>query len=240
MPIPNIQSIAESDDYLVVFKPAGLLVHGGAHMNEDTLADMFARAYPEAAKVGDNPFRPGIMHRLDRDACGLMVLAKNQACFEHLKSQFKNRKVKKEYIALVHGRILKDEAEIDFPIARKTGSGRMAALPRTVKGTDNELGRSAITNFSVKQRFVNYTLVDVSIATGRTHQIRVHLNAYGHPLVGDRLYAASKFRAKEAKSDLNQLFLAAVKLGFQDQQAQWQEFSIPLPDDLSEMLGRIK
>lgn len=209
-------------------------------MNEDTLADMFARAYPEASKVGDDPFRPGIMHRLDRDACGLMVIAKNQASFDHLKSQFKSRSVKKDYIALVHGRVLKDEAEIDFPIARKSGSGKMAALPRTVKGTENDLGRSALTNFSVRQRFINYTLLDVSIHTGRTHQIRVHLNAYGHPLVGDRLYASSKHQTKDAKASLHQLFLAAIRLGFTDRSGQWQEFSISLPSELEEILGKIK
>jgi 23S rRNA pseudouridine1911/1915/1917 synthase len=240
MPIPDIETIFENDDFLVINKPAGLLVHGGAHMDEDTLADMFARAYPQSAKVGDDPFRPGVMHRLDRDACGLMVLAKSQESFEHLKSQFKRRTVKKEYAALVHGSLPRDEVEIDFPIARKSGEGRMAALPRTVKGSANEDGRQALTFASVKKRFINFTLLDVSIATGRTHQIRVHLSALGYPLVGDRVYGSAKSKAKDAKNGLGRLFLAALKLGFQDRSGQEHEFSIPLPEDLQRMLSQIK
>jgi len=121
--------ISETDDYLVINKPAGLAVHGGGNLKEATLADWLVFSYPKIKTVGDDQTRPGLVHRLDKDVSGLMVVAKTTASFDALKSQFKDREVNKEYTALVHGQIVKDEDIIDFPIVRSQAGYKMAAVP---------------------------------------------------------------------------------------------------------------
>jgi len=245
--------IVETADYLVINKPAGLAVHGGGNLKENTLADWLMERYPKIKTVGDDPARPGLVHRLDKDVSGLMVIAKNQESFENLKNQFKDREVNKEYIALTHGRIAKDEGIIDFPITRSQAGYKMAALPagtedlltrRTPQGRDqgNISGwfksRAALTEFSVLQRFVNYTLLSVKILTGRTHQIRVHFFAYGFPLVGDDLYQTRKTKAKNQKLKLGRVFLMANHLNFRDRQGKEQDFRAELPEALKNFLPK--
>lgn len=111
-----MQIIYENEDYLIINKPSGLIVHGGAHIEEKTLVDFLLEKYPNLKNVGEDPERPAIVHRLDKEASGLMVIPKNNKSFDHFKDLFKNRKIEKEYIALVHGALNKDEAVIDFPI----------------------------------------------------------------------------------------------------------------------------
>ena len=245
--------VAETDDYLVINKPAGVAVHGGGNLKEPTLADWLIARYPKIKKVGDDPARPGLVHRLDKDVSGLMVIAKTSASFEDLKNQFKDREVNKEYVALVHGRIAKDEGTIDFPITRSQAGYKMAALPagaealltrRSPQGRDqgNIAGwfksRAALTHFSVLQRFVNYTLLRVSIKTGRTHQIRVHFFAYGYPLVGDDLYRNKKSKLRNQKLKLGRVFLVADRLSFRDRAGKTQEFSALLPAALQAVLPK--
>jgi 23S rRNA pseudouridine1911/1915/1917 synthase len=125
----DIKIISDQKDYLVVLKPAGLIVHRGKGIKEKTLIDYILEKYPEIEKVGDDPDRPGIVHRLDKDASGLMIITKNNDSFEYFKNQFKNRKVKKEYTALVCGQIAKEYGVIDFPIKRSSQGYKMAAIP---------------------------------------------------------------------------------------------------------------
>lgn len=250
-PVPRI--IAETPDYLVIDKPAGLAVHAGGNLKEQTLADWLLAAYPDIEAVGDDPVRPGLVHRLDKEVSGLMVIAKTQAAFDSLKSQFQDRAVNKEYVALVHGRLATDGESIDFPIARSQDGYKMAALPAntemllerhhpTSRDQGNIAGhfkaRAAHTEFDVLQRFVNFTLVRVRITTGRTHQIRVHFFAYGHPLVGDPLYFTRKTKEKNSKINLGRIFLIADRLRFRDLAGQEQSFSLDLPHELTSALPR--
>ncbi|MDP3043654.1 MAG: RluA family pseudouridine synthase [bacterium] len=234
------QTIYEDNNYLIINKPAGLLVHGAEHINEPALSDQLLEKYPKLAKIGEDPSRPGIMHRLDKQVSGLMAIAKTQEAFDHLKKQFKKRTVDKKYIALVYGRIARDEGVIDFPIERSVRSGRMAALPKTVKGELELRGRRAVTEFEVKQRFINYTLLKIKIKTGRTHQIRVHMSAYGHPVVGDDLYGTKKTREKNKKLNFGRIFLAARELSFDDLAEKRRHFKAGLPEELNMFLQKLK
>lgn len=237
----NIEIIADTKDYLVINKPAGLLVHGAPHIKEKTLVDWLLEKYPEVSRIGEDLERPGIMHRLDKDVSGLMVIAKNQDSYESLKEQFKSRKTTKEYTALVYGKVLKDEDEIDFPIKRSTKGYKMAAVPQNFsEENEDEKVRRAATAFSVIKRFINFTLLKVTIKTGRTHQIRVHLHAYGYPIVGDNLYCNKQSKIKNKKYDLGRVFLTSTHLEFNDLTGARQSFSIGLPDDLSQFLAKIK
>jgi Pseudouridylate synthases, 23S RNA-specific len=247
--------IFENDDYLVINKPAGLIVHGGTGITEPVLTDWLRIHYPQIENVGDDPIRPGIVHRLDKEASGLMVIAKNQKAFNYFKKQFQNRKIVKKYIALAHGNISKEEDVISFPIKRSKDGYKMAALPvssETIsdknkpnnrdRGTlrAQEESKEAITEFCVLHRYINYTLLDVTIKTGRTHQIRVHLYAYGHPLVGDPLYWTKKTKVKNEKIKLGRIFLVAKELSFKDIDGEKQKFSIKLPADLQSFLDKTK
>lgn len=232
--------IEKTDEFIVVNKPAGLITHGSEHLNEESLADQVLKDFPEIAGIGENKFRPGIMHRLDKQASGLMVLALNQDSYENLKKQFKERTVLKKYTALVHGRIIKDYNEINFLIARSAKGGKMAARPLTKKGKANFDGRNAKTLFEVKKRFINYTLIEARIETGRTHQVRVHMAAYGYPLVGDNLYGTRKTKLKNEKLQIERIFLVADHLSFKDLLAKTHKYEIELPRELEDLLRRIK
>ncbi|HZJ41166.1 MAG TPA: RNA pseudouridine synthase, partial [Candidatus Saccharimonadales bacterium] len=219
--------VFEDNDYLVINKPAGLAVHGGGNIKEETLADLLIARYPEIIKVGDDEARPGIVHRLDKEVSGLMVIAKNNNSFDNLKEQFKKRDINKQYLALAYGKVINDEGEINFPIKRSSEGYKMAAMPLNAvdlltrhnpksRDTGNIAGvfkaKEAITLFKVKARFINYTFLEVKIKTGRTHQIRVHFFAYGHPLVGDNLYCTKKTKTKNEKINLGRIFLMASQL----------------------------
>lgn len=245
--------IHETTDYLVINKPAGLAVHGGGNLKEATLIDWLIGKYPKIKEVGDDPKRPGIVHRLDQDVSGLMVIAKNPASFLNLKNQFKQRSVTKEYLALAYGKMSQDYGTIEFPITRSQSGHRMAALPanavdlltrRHPRGRDQGnieswlKSRKAWTEFTVLKKFVNYTLLSLKIKTGRTHQIRVHLFALGHPLVGDDLYFTKKTKEKNKKLNLGRIFLVSYHLGFRDLNNQEQDFQIELPGDLAERLPK--
>lgn len=234
------KKIFENNEYLIIDKPAGLLTHGAKHIKEPSLAEQLSNEYPKIKKIGDDPFRPGIIHRLDKLASGLLVVAKTQASFDSLKEQFKKRTIKKCYSALVYGQIDKDEDEINFPIARSAKGYKMAALPFTHKNKKNNNGRLAETEFFVIKRYINYTLLNVKIKTGRTHQIRVHLAAYGHPIAGDDLYGTKKTKSKNLKLNLGRLFLVSRELNFCDSDGREQTYQIDLPNDLKKFLEKIK
>jgi len=234
------QKIFVNDEFIVINKPAGLIVHGAKHITENNLTDELLKEFPEVIKVGDDPERPGLMHRLDKLASGLMVIARTQDSFDNLKKQFQKREVEKIYTALVYGKVIKDEDEINFPIDRSAKGFKMAALPVSKNGEANDDGRRAFSEFSVVQRFINYTLLHVKIKTGRTHQIRVHMAAYGYPIVGDDLYGTSKTKIKNKKLNTQRIFLVASELTFKDLAGEKHHFQIELPDEFRDLLKVIK
>lgn len=224
----DIKIIAQTEDYVVINKPAGLLVHATNKkgFDEKTLVDFLLEKFPAVKNVGDDPdVRPGIVHRLDRNVSGVMVVPLNQDMFNHLKKKFQKREVKKEYIALVHGDVQKVEGEINFSIKRKTTGGRMAARP-------DEEGKEAITRFVVLEKKKKYSLLKINIDTGRTNQIRVHMNAYGHPVVGDFVYRPKKLKPRKGEKELERAFLYCKKLGFKDINGDFREFETELPAKL--------
>lgn len=238
----DIRVIEETDDYLVIDKPAGLIVHGGnPSIKVKTLADWLLERYPSIAEVGEDKARPGIVHRLDREVSGLMVIAKNQESFLSLKRQFKSRLTKKEYHAVVYGRISPEFGTLDFPITRAKAGHKMAALPRMKKEkeklSDRDRGniaalskaREAITDFETVAANQAYCLLKINIKTGRTHQIRVHLAAAGHPILGDNLYASKASALKNEKKGFGRILLASTKLSFKDRTGEKKEYSIEIP-----------
>lgn len=236
--------ITETKDYLVIEKPTGLLTHPTLAEEPYSLSGWLSRKFPEVKKVGDDPkIRPGIVHRLDKEASGLLVVARTQKMFEHLKKQFKERMIEKEYYALVHGKVAKDWDVLNFPIARSETMDRMAARPLRKDENDkidendgNE--KEAKTEFFVERRFVNFTLLRVILHTGRMHQIRVHMLAYNHPLVGDPLYLQKK-RDRKWDEKLGRLFLHSTKLSFIDLEGIKKTFESPLPEELSNFLNTL-
>ncbi len=231
--IPVIRVVAETPEYVVIEKPSGLVMHPATGVIGITLVDWLLKKYPKIKKVGDDPARPGIVHRLDREVSGLVVIAKTQKAFDDLKEQFMDRRVRKCYHALVHGVIAKDAGDINFRIERSAQGFKMAAKP------ENQSGLNAATEFEVEKRFVNYTYLKVEIKTGRTHQIRAHLSAYGNPVVGDDLYAGAKLRVLNKKLQLGRIFLAATDLEFFDLAGEKQKFSLPIPPVLQKMLDTL-
>lgn len=235
--LKKIKIIASTDDYLVINKPAGLVVHGEEYINEYSLADWLLDKYPELEGVGENEHRPGIVHRLDKEASGLMVVARNQKAYNNLKKQFQKRTVEKKYKALVFGRVIKDSDKINFPIKRSNAGNKQAAVP--VESEEKDI-REAITIFEVEKKFINYTLLDVLIKTGRKHQIRVHMYAYGHPIVGDPLYNTKKTREANKKLDLGRIFLLSYHLSFKDLSGDVCNFEVSFPKELKDFLKIIK
>lgn len=236
----KIEVIFENKEFLVVNKPAGLIVHGAPHIKGLTLADWLLKECPTIKNVGEDKARPGIMHRLDKDASGLMVVAKTNEAFKSLKKQFQDRLVEKEYTALAYGAIIKETDKINFSIKRSAGGHKQAAVPKGYNFKENFLElREAFSEFKVIKRFVNYTLLSVKIFSGRKHQIRVHLFAYGCPLVGDDLYSTKKTREMNRKNNLGRIFLVASKLSFHDLAGVKQSFAIDLPPELKKFLTKI-
>ena len=193
----EIEIIYEDKDILAVNKPSGIAVHGvlGKSSAAPTLADALLKKYPEIENVGDDPaLRPGIVHRLDKDTSGVMVVARNQKSFEYLKALFQGRDIKKKYLAIVSGVPKEKEGTIDRAIGIVTGSTK-----RSVRS--EKMAKPAITEYKVLKTVVapdgqgresSFSLLAVSPKTGRTHQIRVHLKSIGHPIVGDPLYGPKK------------------------------------------------
>ncbi|PIR76683.1 MAG: hypothetical protein COU32_00815 [Candidatus Magasanikbacteria bacterium CG10_big_fil_rev_8_21_14_0_10_42_10] len=234
--------LAETPDYLVLHKPAGLLVHPTEAQETVTLTAWLVKTYPEIEHIGENSVRPGIVHRLDKEASGVLVVARTNNMFVHLKQQFKTRTVEKEYTVLVYGTFEVDEDTIDFSIDRGK-DGHMVARPKMNSVTlhtvnDIQPGKSARTDFRVIKRLGRFTLLSVQIHSGRTHQIRVHMFAYDHPVVGDTLYKQKK-NIKKSEVPLGRLFLHARRLCFQDLVGEKQCFESPLPTELQAYLDTI-
>lgn len=232
----KLDIISETEYYLVINKPRGMVAHHGdnntgVERGDFTLTDILLKKYPEIKDVGENPLRPGIVHRLDKDVSGVMVIAKNQDMFMRLKKQFMERTVEKEYIAVVYGIVKKPCGVIDFPIGRsKTYGVKMAARPL------NQGGREAATEFTVLKHLAKWTLLSVKIKTGRTHQIRAHMNAYGHPVVGDMIYKPKKLKPTLKFGE--RLMLHSWHLGFRDLDlaGEWKKFEAELPEEFRRIM----
>ena len=214
----------EDDDLLVVDKPAGLAVHPAPGHPGHTLVNAILSHLPSLAETS-NSLRPGIVHRLDKDASGITVVAKNNAAQLNLIDQFKARSVVKAYLVLVKGRLTPENGIIDAPIGRgPRNRKRMAVVTE---------GRAARTRYHVNKYMDNYTLLEVRTETGRTHQIRVHLSAIGYPVVGDTTYGAKS-------AFLSRQFLHACRLGFHlPSTGEYVEFTSELPPDLAQALKDI-
>ncbi len=218
--------VYEDDDLLVVDKPAGLTVHPAPGHPNHTLINAILAHVPSLPESDDSK-RPGVVHRLDRDASGLMVVAKNKEAQFNLIGQFKARSVVKAYLVLVEGQLTPDDGVIEAPLGRDPRHRKRMAV-----AAEGE-GREARTNYHVLRHIGGYSLIEVRPETGRTHQIRVHLSAIGYPVFGDRVYGA--------KSDkLPRLFLHACRLGFKlPSTGEYKEFTSKLPPDLERVLEEI-
>ncbi len=194
-PLPGtmMKLIFGSKDFIAVHKPAGLAVHKGVGTKGKTLVDFLTEKFPEVKKVGDDPnIRPGIVHRLDRETSGIMIVARNQESFSYLKSLFKNRRVEKKYLALVHGMLKRKEGKIEGEMGRSKRDFRKQSLVRGKVSVRKE--RYSLTHYRVIKEFQGYSLLEVYPKTGRMHQIRVHLHSIGHPIVGDEKYTFKEYK----------------------------------------------
>lgn len=231
-PTKTINVIQATPDYIIVNKPAGIIVHPAPGIKDKTLIEILVEQYPEIEAVGNDKTRPGIVHRLDREVSGVMAVARTNEMFECLKKQFQNRTIEKIYSALVVGRMAQPSGTIRFPLARSSGKhGKMAARPQQAEDT-----REAITHFTVEKYFSHATLLSVKLETGRTHQIRAHLAAMSHSIVGDNLYRPKKLHYK---STPGRLFLHAQSLTFINLSGTPQTFASPLPEELKKFLLKL-
>ena len=222
------------DDFVVVNKPAGMVVHAGAGHERGTLVNALLHRLGNLPASG-GALRPGIVHRLDRETSGAMVVARNDQAHQNLAEQFRSRNVRKIYLALVHGKMPRDSGSITLPISRDP-------IRRTRMTARAGKGRHARTDWRVVARLDGGTLVEAALHTGRTHQIRAHLAAIGHPIVGDKLYGAPRHLSIRQGSEragsrrlplLQRNFLHAARIGFSHPSTgAWMEVRAPLPRDL--------
>ena len=229
----NLKIIYEDENVLVVDKPAEMIVFPEGNVKEKTLIDHLVESYPELKEVGQEP-RYGIVHRLDKDTSGVLLIAKNNETLELLQNQFKERKIAKKYLALVIGKVKDSQGEIKTLIGRASKDRRKQKvyLPGE-PGSENK--REAESYYKVLKNFKDYTLIEVEPKTGRKHQIRCHLAWIHHPIAGDRLYG---FKNQPLPEYLSRQFLHSsylkVKL------AEEKEFRSDLPEDLEKVIKKLK
>lgn len=231
---PKLEIIYEDDNMLAINKPAGLVVHPDKHHESGTLIDQIIKIRPEIGGVGDEPkTRPGIVHRLDKDTSGVLIIAKTQESFEFLKKAFQEHKIEKKYIALVVGFIKEKNGEINLPIGRSYKD----PTKRVAKGKMRGKIRDALTYYKVLEQIQDYTLLEVSPQTGRTHQIRTHLKSIGHPVVCDSLYAGKLLKCPLG---LKRHFLHASSLELTTIDESRLKIEAELPEDLEKTLEGLR
>ena len=222
----HLDIVYEDSDVIVVNKPQGMVVHPSAGHPDHTLVNGLLY---HTRDLADSPegFRPGIVHRIDKDTSGLLMIAKNDRARESLEKQLAEKINKREYLAIVHGNFEVKNGVINAPIGRNPNNRKQMAV--------NTKGKAAVTHFTVLEQFKNYSLVKCVLETGRTHQIRVHMKYIGHPLAGDPLYGPKKTLSGHGQ------FLHAKTLGFyQPSTNEWLEFSAPLPTIFEKQLENLR
>jgi len=240
----DIPIIFENNDYLVINKPAGIAAHPSATNRTNTVVNWLLDKYPGIKTVyekhikntekNENKLRPGIVHRLDKDTSGLMIIAKNKKTLRYFKKLFQERRIIKKYIALVYGTLKHDKGIIDMPIARsKRDPTRQKAVS---KKHDHLKTKSAITHYRILKRFKDFTLIEVTPKTGRMHQIRVHFTAIGHPVAGDKKYG---FIKKNKYRHPPRQFLHAHFLKFSSPNGRSKIIKVSIPQDIKEFLQEI-
>lgn len=233
--VEYLDIVYEDKNIILINKPPGLAIHQGIR-TQKTLIDLLVGYYPRIKNVGDDKMRPGIVHRLDKDTSGLMVIAKNNRAFYFLKKQFMDRKVEKKYIALVRGRVRDKKGII------KGGIGRFKDK-QVVENHETRIMnyklrfKEAITEYKVLKLFKDYTLCEVWPKTGRMHQIRVHFKSIGHPVAGDKKYA---FRRRKDIIEFPRQFLHANYLRFALPYGKIMAFEADLPNDLQNILSDLE
>jgi 23S rRNA pseudouridine1911/1915/1917 synthase len=246
-----LEIIFEDECLAVINKRAGMITHPGAGAPSGTLANAIAYKFKiqeeelkienslnEQSTMQNLKSRIGIVHRLDKDTSGLIVVAKNETVHENLSEQFRNREVYKSYVALAHGKVERNTGKIDAPIARDKHNRLKMSVQKS--------GRNALSLWKARQRFEKFTLLDVEIKTGRTHQIRVHLSYINHPIVGDETYNSGRdnsvadLEIRQAIKELNRFFLHAERLSFTHPTSKEKiDFHAPLPKELKDFLALI-
>lgn len=222
----NLDIIYEDEDLLVVNKPSGMVVHPACGNYENTLVNGLLYEVDDLKGI-KGEVRPGIVHRIDKDTSGLLMVAKNDYSMEKLQDQLKNHTVNRIYIGLVFGVIEEQKGRIDAPIGRDPNDRKKMTVIKD--------GKNAITNFNVIQRFKKYTLVEFKLETGRTHQIRVHMKYIGYPLVGDPLYGPKKLVSETGQ------YLHAKLLGFiHPRKNEYMEFTSDIPDYFKSYLDTLE
>lgn len=246
--------IHENKDYLIINKPAGLVVHSDGRTEEKTLVDWILEHYPEIEGVGEDMVarvgekevvlkRPGIVHRLDRETSGVMLVAKTQEAFDFLKSRFKDRSISKTYLGIVYGHPKENKGVVNAPMGRSQRDFRRYTAGRGVRGE----AREAVTEYTVLERFQTsdddrdkYSLIEFSPKTGRTHQIRVHAKYMNHPIVCDSSYGTKKFiyaeKSKICPLGLTRHALHAHALSFEDNNGERVTYSASVPEDFRYVL----
>ena len=235
--------VYEDKDIIVVNKPAGMVIHPtdhGAHVSGTLVNAVLYHCKKSLSGIGGE-LRPGIVHRLDKDTSGLIIVAKNDKAHNHIAKQIQERTVIKRYIALLKGHLSPKEGSIEAPVEKTRGQQDMRVSSR-------KSAKYALTHYKVKEYIGNYSLVEVQIVTGRTHQIRVHFASIGHPVCGDEMYgdktSSSKFQVPSSKFEVPNLkrqFLHAEYLKFRlSKNNEWIELKAQMPKDLKEVLEKIK
>ncbi|AJS61382.1 pseudouridine synthase [Paenibacillus sp. IHBB 10380] len=222
-----LEVVYEDSDVIVVNKPKGMVVHPAPGHSSGTLVNALMYHCTDLSGI-NGEIRPGIVHRIDKDTSGLIMAAKNDKAHASLAAQLKAHTVTRRYIALVHGSVSHDQGTVDAPLGRDPKDRKMFTV--TEKNS-----KRAVTHFTVKERLGDYTLLELQLETGRTHQIRVHMKFIGHSLVGDPLYGRNK------GIKLNGQALHAGVLGFiHPSSAEYMEFSAPIPEDLEELIAGLR
>jgi len=226
-----LRIVYQDEDVVVVDKPAGLVVHPAAGHADSTLVNALLHHVKDLSGIGGET-RPGIVHRLDKDTSGLMVVAKNDAAHRALTAAWQTPKVVKQYLVLVYGKPRVDSGSIDKPIGRDPRDRKRMAVTSG--------GRHAVTDWKIVERFMSVTLLLCTLKTGRTHQIRVHLKSIGHPVVGDPLYSGPQWKGvteqgvRKALAAMGRQALHATRLAFpHPRTGEPMEFVSPMPDDMS-------
>lgn len=237
---PEPKILYEDKDLLIINKPTGIIVHPTINnINNPSIASWFLQRNPSVSNVGDpstdsgqENLRPGIVHRLDKETSGTLILVKNDLIFDYLKNLFKTKEIKKKYVALVKGEIKKEHGIIDLPLMRS----KKTPIKRKVVFEKNK-GKVALTKYKVQKLYKGYTLLEVFPQTGRTHQIRVHLASIGFPVVGDKIYGKSK---KLNELNLSRHFLHAQTISFVLPSGELIKAEAPLPEELKKVLEQLK